>query len=144
MVRHKILGQEGRIISLDKCNSKALIMAGNVKLSANIQDLIFVSDTKRPEPSESVKSVPSQVPVDYTREINLIGYKVEDALPLIDKMIDRSMVEGELSLRIIHGYGTGILKAAIREHLNNFSCVKRVSGADPRSGGDAITIVELN
>jgi len=53
------------------------------------------------------------------------------------------MVEGELSLRIIHGYGTGQLRGAIREHLKGFSCVKKVSEADAQSGGDAITVVSL-
>jgi len=47
------------------------------------------------------------------------------------------------SLKIIHGYGTGKLREAIREHLKTHSCVKKIGGADPQSGGDAITMVEF-
>ncbi len=60
---------------------------------------------------------------------------------MIDKMIDKAVVEGEPSLKIIHGHGTGSLKRSIREHLKHFSCVKKICGADPQSGGDAITQV---
>ena len=54
------------------------------------------------------------------------------------------MIEGNLSLRIVHGHGTGKLKNAIRGHLKNISCVKSVGGADPKYGSEAITIVELH
>jgi DNA mismatch repair protein MutS2 len=54
------------------------------------------------------------------------------------------LVEGELTLRIIHGLGTGRLRKAIREHLKEVSFVKNICSADPKSGGDAITIVDLS
>jgi DNA mismatch repair protein MutS2 len=143
-VRHKGFDQVGTVLSLDVANAKATILTGNVKLSVRLQDLELIS-----EPEEPLEHVPAgHVTYPTTgvqpREINLIGYRVADALPLIDKMIDRARVEGEFSLRIIHGYGTGRLKQAIREHLKGFSCVKRISGADSQSGGEAITVVDLS
>jgi DNA mismatch repair protein MutS2 len=143
-VRHKEFDQVGTVLSFDMANAKATILTGNVRLSARLQDLELIS-----EPEELVEDVPTRhIPYPTSgaqpREINLIGYRVADALPLIDKMIDRARVEGELSLRIIHGYGTGRLKQAIREHLKGFSCVKRISGADSQSGGEAITVVDLS
>ncbi|MBN1849846.1 MAG: endonuclease MutS2 [Deltaproteobacteria bacterium] len=142
-VRHKRLGQSGRIVSLDWDNSKALILSGNIKLSVGMNDLETLSSGGRPAPAES-PGKPFLHPIGpFDREINLIGYRVEDALALIDRVLDKTMVEGELSLRIIHGHGTGRLKSAIRNHLKEFDCVKRIHAADPQAGGDAITIVEL-
>ena len=143
-VRHKGFDQVGTILSLDVPNAKATILTGNVRLSARLQDLELISEHE--EPLEDVPAGHTPYPTTgvQPREINLIGYRVADALPLIDKMIDRARVEGELSLRIIHGYGTGRLKQAIREHLKGFSCVKRISGADSQSGGEAITVVDLS
>jgi len=144
MVRHKSLNLEGRILSIDAINSKALIITGNVKLSVKTGDLMVVSGEaglKSDESSGGISHRTSEIPA---REINLIGYRVEDALPLIDRIIDRSMIEGGMSIRIVHGHGTGKLKAAIRDHLRGFSCVKRVMGEDPEYGGEAITIVELD
>jgi len=143
-VRHRVLGHEGRIISIDATSSKALIMTGNVKVSVNIQDLVAIDDEKEHGPEILPNNISCQVSSNLGREINLIGYRVEDALSLIDKMIDRTMIEGELSLRIVHGYGTGRLRSAIRDHLKRFSCVKKICGAELKSGGEAITIVELN
>jgi len=144
IVRHRGLNLEGRILSLDPAGSKAQIITGNLKFSADINDLMGVSDKTGQGLDESSGDISYRYSGNLTREINLIGYRVEDAIPLIDKIIDRSMVEGDLSLRIVHGHGTGRLKSAIRNHLKDLSCVKRIAGEDPRYGGEAITIVELN
>jgi DNA mismatch repair protein MutS2 len=143
-VRLKEFDQVGTVLSLDMANAKATILAGNVRLSARLQDLELISEPEKSVEDEPPRHIPYPISGAHPREINLIGYRVADALPLIDRMIDRAMVEGELSLRIIHGYGTGKLKQAIREHLKGFSCVKRISGADSQSGGEAITIVDLS
>ncbi|MFC1531971.1 endonuclease MutS2 [Thermodesulfobacteriota bacterium] len=144
LVRHKELNLEGRLLSLDTFSSKATIIAGNVKLSVNTNDLIAIPEEAKPESGESQMDISHRFSGDFIREINLIGYRVEDALPLIDKIIDRSMIEGGMSLRIVHGHGTGKLKTAIRDHLSKYSCIKRIGGADPKSGGEAITVVEMN
>jgi DNA mismatch repair protein MutS2 len=143
-VRHKALDQVGTLLSFDIATAKATILTGNVRLTARIQDLEPVFEGEEPEEDESAGHIPYPLAGAQSREINLIGYRVVDALPLIDKMIDRAIVEGEISLRIVHGFGTGKLKQAIREHLKGFSCVKRISGADSQSGGEAITVVDLS
>jgi len=143
-VRHRRLQKEGMVLSFDPLHSKALIMAGNVKLSVNLRDLeVVADDVNIAEQHELSWDHSSLISGSPAKEINLIGCRVAEALPMIDKIIDRAMVEGELSLKIIHGHGTGSLKKSIREHLKCFSCVKKICGADPQSGGDAITIVEL-
>ena len=76
-------------------------------------------------------------------ELNVIGYRIGDALPLIDKTIDRALVDGQLTLRIIHGFGSGRLREAIRGHLKMVPFVKRISSADERLGGGAVTVVKL-
>jgi len=144
IVCHKSLPMKGKIISIDTFSSKAVILSGNIKLSVNTDELMEIKDESVSIPDNNVSTVPSHFPGDSIREINLIGYRVDEALPLIDKLIDRSMIEGDLSLRIVHGYGTGTLKTAIRRHLKKFPCIKRIGGADPKSGGEAITIVELH
>ena len=109
-----------------------------------IKDLIALSEWDSSGSEELSDSLLHRFSEKPFREINLIGYRVEEALSLIDRIIDRSMIEGDMSIRIVHGHGTGKLKTAIRDHLRNISCVKRIGGEDPRYGGEAITIVELN
>lgn len=144
MVHHKGLNLEGKILSLDSLNSRAVIITGNVKLSVRLEDLKAISGKSGSKPGESSGIISHRISGSAPKEVNLIGYRVEEALSLIDRIIDRSMIEGDMSIRIVHGHGTGRLKAAIRDHLRSFSCVKRIVGEDLEHGGEAITIVELN
>ena len=143
MVYHSKLKQKGTVLSIDSPSGRAQLMLGKVKMSAAIQDLEIVKGVKEPGPDEVVRPVSWGFKGLPPRELNVIGYRVDNAIPLIDKTIDRALVEGELTLRIIHGFGTGRLRRAIREHLKGVSFVKSICSADQKSGGDAITVVEL-
>jgi DNA mismatch repair protein MutS2 len=46
-------------------------------------------------------------------------------------------------VRIIHGKGTGALRAAIREALAGHPLVRRFESAPPQEGGDGVTIALL-
>lgn len=144
LVRHKGLGQAGRIIAVDRGSSKAQLLTGNIKVSAGLEDLEPIDEMDLPAEDRTSGGPVSHIMGNPVREINLIGLRVEEALSVVDKVIDKTMVEGDLSFMIIHGYGTGRLKRAVREHLKAYPCVKRIRGADARSGGEAITIVELS
>ncbi len=144
MVYHSKLKQKGTVLSIDSSSGRAQLMLGKVKMSAEIQDLEIVKRVKEPGPDEVVRPVSWGFKGLPPRELNVIGYRVDDAIPLIDKIIDRALVEGELTLRIIHGFGTGRLRKAIREHLKGVSFVKSICSADLKSGGDAITVVDLS
>ncbi len=50
-------------------------------------------------------------------EINLIGMTVEEALHEADKFIDNGVMNGQTTLYLIHGKGTGALRKGIHEHL---------------------------
>jgi DNA mismatch repair protein MutS2 len=144
MVYHSKLKQKGTVLSIDPSSRRAQLMLGKVKMSAEIQDLEIVKGMREPGLDDVVRPVSWGFKDLPPRELNVIGYRVDDAIPLIDKTLDRALVEGHLTLRIIHGFGTGRLRKAIREHLKEVNFVKSICSADPKSGGDAITIVELS
>jgi DNA mismatch repair protein MutS2 len=48
------------------------------------------------------------------------------------------------SVRIVHGKGTGALRAAIREQLAHHPLAKSFASASPQEGGDGVTIVKLS
>jgi len=142
LVYHKELKQKGVIQSVDHSGGRVSVMMGNIKMSSRIQDIEVIKDVQEPGSKGSATSVSWRIDSAAPRELNVIGFRVDDAIPLIDKTIDRALVDGELTLRIIHGFGTGRLRDAIRGHLRGVPFVKRVLSADLRLGGDAITIVE--
>jgi DNA mismatch repair protein MutS2 len=76
-------------------------------------------------------------------ELNLIGQRVDDAIDESDKFLDRALLEGKQAVRIIHGFGTGTLRKAIREHLRKHPAVRSFRAGADNEGGDGATVVEL-
>ena len=144
LVYHRKLKQTVIVQSVDYSAGRALVMSGQVKISADIQDLEVVKGAQKPGPDEAAAPIFWAFNGATPKELNVIGYRVDDAIPLIDKTIDRALVDGKMSLRIIHGFGTGRLREAIRAHLKDAPFIKKICGADSRFGGDAITVVELS
>ena len=76
-------------------------------------------------------------------EINVIGQRIDDALPEIEKRLDEALLAGAGRLRIIHGHGSGRLRDAVREHFRDHPSVATLRAGDAREGGNGATIVEL-
>lgn len=142
----KKLNQQGQILSVDQLGKRAIIGLGNIKITAEIKDLEIIKNKKRPveknrSSAEKTGTKWYFAPADF--ELNLVGFRVEEAINLIDKTIDKALVEGKDSLKIVHGFGTGRLRKAIRSYLKKIPYIKAVSGADLKSGGEATTIVKF-
>jgi DNA mismatch repair protein MutS2 len=93
------------------------------------------SDTRLPAP-DSLEAV-----VDA--EINLIGQRVDEAIDESDRFLDRALLEGKQAVRLIHGFGTGTLRKALREHLRKHPAVKSWRPGGENEGGDGATIAVL-
>jgi DNA mismatch repair protein MutS2 len=74
----------------------------------------------------------------------LVGLRVDEALPLVEKAINDAMLAGRKSLRVVHGFGTGRLGAAVREFLGEHPGVSKHRPGKPDEGGNAATIAELD
>jgi len=83
-----------------------------------------------------------QIPA-AAQELKVIGLRVEEALPLVDRAIDEAFLAGLKELEVIHGAGTGRLRKAIREHLRAHAFVKAFLPGGPGRGGDGVTVVEI-
>jgi len=143
-VYHKKLNQEGEVHSVDHSTGRALVMLGKVRVDVDAQDLEAMKKEIKSGRGREEMSVSWRFDGLSPKEVNVIGYRVDDAIPLIDRTIDRALVDGKLTLRVVHGYGTGRLRRAIRAHLKMLPCVKGLNRADSKFGGDAITVVELS
>jgi DNA mismatch repair protein MutS2 len=77
------------------------------------------------------------------RRLHLIGLRVDEAIPLLDKAIDRAMLDGYTHIHVIHGHGTGKLRQAIQDFLREHSVVKGFHAENQAAGGTGVTVVEL-
>ncbi len=135
----------GLVVGIDRDCSKAQIMAGSVKLTVDSSELI--PESELPNQHKGSKKAAKQWSVSSqalaSREMNLVGYTVDEAIPLVDRMIDKALVHGYTRLAIVHGIGSGTLKRAIREHLGESAYVKHFISGGKDGENDGITIVEL-
>ena len=75
--------------------------------------------------------------------LDLRGMYVDDALPEIDAFLDRLSLAQATHAFLIHGHGTGALKAAVRRHIAKSPYAKRSVPAPREQGGDGVTLVFL-
>ena len=144
-VFHRKSEKRGWVVGIDEGSSRAQIMIGNVKLTVDSSALIPESDTPAKKKGDTIREKQWSVsgPTVAHKDLNLIGYTIADALPLVDKMIDQALVHGYTKIKIIHGMGSGTLKRAIREHLKENCYVKDYIPGGRDGGKDSITVVKL-
>ena len=74
-------------------------------------------------------------------EINLIGLTVDEAIPQLDKYLDDAYLAHLPQVRVVHGRGTGALKAGVHRHLKKLKYVKEFRLGEFGEGDTGVTIV---
>jgi DNA mismatch repair protein MutS2 len=121
------------------------VQAGQMTLKVPASQLEPLSNRELPSPTPL--SPPPYVRRHSTKEIsselNLIGVRVPDALSHLDKYLDDVVAAGLQRVRIIHGKGSGRLRAAVHELLTSHPQVKAYMPCTPQEGGWGATSVEM-
>lgn len=143
VVRINPLNKEGVIVNVQEGSGQVDVLIGNLKVKIRLDDLEQVSGEISGDSGTS-REMPFISPATgVTDKINVVGMRIFDALPLVDKAIDSAILSGITKLDIIHGIGTGRLRKAIRDHLRTHSLVENFDSADLSQGGAGVTVVEI-
>jgi DNA mismatch repair protein MutS2 len=133
------LNLPGKVLAADTRDGRLEVQARNVKLRVSPEEATPVG-------GEEVRAIKGGTASGYHRppawlpSLNLVGLRVDEALPLVDRLIDQAVLHGTEKLDIIHGVGTGRLKRALWDHLKHHTMVKEVHPAD----NPGVTVVELH
>ncbi|MEJ2699025.1 MAG: endonuclease MutS2 [Desulfuromonadales bacterium] len=73
----------------------------------------------------------------------LVGKRVDEALPLLDRFLDDALLHGLGEVEVVHGAGEGILRRTVRDFLARHREVTAFHAADLARGGDNVTVIEL-
>ena len=119
-------------------DNKVTVIVNGISLKTSLDNL-----NKTVAPKKEVKKRVDKSFNRCDKEIVLVGKRCEEALELLSKYLDDAYGSNLKSCRIVHGYGTGVLKKAIHEALKKNKIVKSFHLADAYDGGGAITIVEF-
>ena len=137
------LNKEGIIVSNLTKSNEVQIQIGSMKTSINIKYL---------EKLNKVSSNNTSVTSSYTKisksktassELNVIGLNVDEAIPIVDKFLDDSYLAKLKTVRIVHGKGTGKLRAGIQAFLKTHPHVKSFRVGTFGEGEMGVTVVEL-
>lgn len=133
----------GTVIDPDAGGDKVEVrLAGGLRLKLEASQL-EPWDAPVQAPKNHKRAVsPGPAREGFLPEVNIIGLRVEEALPRVDKALDDALLTGTAKLNIVHGVGTGTLKRAVREFLVGRPGVKNFEPAPGRSR-EAVTQVEL-
>ena len=140
------LGKEGVVVGLSHDPSRAEVSIGGIRVRAPLEELRFVSHGATP--GHKGEKAALHVALESAggavkEELNVIGLRVDEALPKVDKFLDDALVREYGRVHIVHGIGSGKLRKAIQGHLKDHRWVKAFREGALNEGGPAITVVEL-
>lgn len=152
-----IVGTDVKIISMDltghvhtKPDQKGnlSVQCGIMNINTNISDLELIDPPDNKSGKEfarkfSASSRGLSKSGSISSEINLIGLKVDEAIPKLDKYLDDAYLSHLSSVRVVHGKGTGALRSAISQHLKKISYVDSFRAGEFGEGDAGVTIVNF-
>ena len=138
------LGTKANVIAINKDGTYQL-QAGIMKLTAKA-DEIYLLEHENPYKEKHVRPKHSGREMKATAavsEIDLRGMDTIDAVCVLDRYMDEAMRSNLSQVRIIHGKGTGAVRAAVHQSLRKNKYVKTFRLGVYGEGEDGVTIAEL-
>lgn len=139
------LGISGTILTLDE--EEVEIQAGTLRVRARKNELetptIEAEMTERPAASPEKKQSGVVLRPSPGLELHLRGLRVEDALVELDSYLDKAYLAGLPFVRIVHGKGSGKLRQAVRQALQNHPHVLTCEDGVEGEGGEGVTVVKF-
>ena len=151
----KTFGQEGEVQNIRHNKGEAEVLCGSLRMRCKLSDLsLVIRETKAQTVSKKkwqAKKSDERVQVKKslnpkpapTLEINVIGLTVHEALPEVEAFIDSAVIANLEEVRIVHGVGTGKLRAGIHDYLRTHRNVAEYRLGKYGEGETGVTIVKI-
>ena len=138
------LGTKASVIAINKDGTLQL-QAGILKMTAKQEDVYLLEfenpyKQKAPRPAHSGREMKMSAPAS---EVDLRGMDSVEAICVLERYMDEAMRGNAHSVRIIHGKGTGTLRAAVHQSLKRHKFVKTFRLGVYGEGEDGVTIAEF-
>jgi DNA mismatch repair protein MutS2 len=141
--RHRGLGVEGKVITL-KGDRATLETPQGRRLECRLGELEPIVARELAPPASGKVRVRVRAEVqEVESEINLIGRASDDVDSDVYRFVEEALAAGRRFIRIVHGHGTGRLKAAVREALRGHPGILQIEDAPQAQGGAGATLITL-
>ncbi|WP_101876893.1 endonuclease MutS2 [Lachnoclostridium edouardi] len=143
-VRVLTMNLNGTVSSLPNNKGDLYVQMGILRSLVNIKDIELLDEPVITGPSLN-KTGSGKIKMSKSStispEVNLIGMTVDEALPVLDKYLDDAYLSHLNQVRVVHGRGTGALKAGVHKHLKKLKYVKEFRLGEFGEGDTGVTIV---
>lgn len=136
-VKLKSSSQVGQVTEVKK--KRIVVLINGIKMDVSLDNLV---EAQAPIVKRSF-TVKAEAIVSVPHEINIIGLRIEEALPLVDQYLDDCLRAKYPFCRIIHGHGTGALRNAVHAHLAKSSHIESYRLGAQGEGGQGATVVSF-
>lgn len=153
MVKVVSMGLKGTVSSMPDAKGDMFVQCGIIRSKVNIKDLVLINEDAMPnnpykkQTARTTRSNTSRIGASktstFSMEINLLGKTVDEAISELDKYLDDAYLSHAPSVRIVHGKGTGALRAAVQRYLKSVSYVKSFHLGEYGEGDAGVTIAEF-
>jgi len=135
----------GTVASLPNAKGDLYVQVGALRTQANLKDIAPAEVTEEPEKKERTQAgkIKMSKSMSISPECNLIGKRVDEALPVLEKYLDDAYLAHLPQVTIIHGRGTGALRDAVHQYLKRLRYVKSYRVGGFGEGDHGVTIVEF-
>lgn len=137
------LGQKGHVVDIVSAK-EVTVQLGIMKMKVAKADLQLVARQPAVKQVQRVAAGVKRTRDDNVRtELDLRGSNIEESIIEVDRFLDESFLSNIGQVYIIHGKGTGVLRAGIQDFLRRHKHVKSYRLGNYGEGGTGVTVVEL-
>ena len=126
-------------------DGEAVISFDSMRLRADISRLRKVGGKRKQQVrlGKVEKSGGEMSSLQAQSRVDLRGRRVDEAIDAVRRLIDEALAANMADLEILHGKGTGALRQAIHEYLEQREEVSSFEDAPWNQGGAGVTYVRL-
>lgn len=144
----KDLNQQVTILSMPDKNGVLFIQMGMIKTKVKKNKLAvynpqLAKKVNLPLGAMKKTSSFSVKKYDISNTLDLRGERVEEALDELEAYLDKASLANLSPVYIIHGHGTGALKAAVRDFISTSPYVAKYRVGEDTEGGDGVSVIDI-
>lgn len=135
------LDQKATVLSAPDSKGEVMVQAGVMKLNVKLKDIRLIEEKKAAAPTSGKVGLGAGEQVGF--ELDVRGMLVDEANIIVDRYLDDAYNAGLSEVNIIHGKGTGALRAGVQAFLKRHPLVKGYRMGSYGEGDAGVTVVTL-
>ncbi|MBQ6594177.1 MAG: endonuclease MutS2 [Clostridia bacterium] len=135
------LNTRATVLTAPDAKGDCMVQAGAIKMKSNIARMRLSAPAAQAKPK--TRTTVNVGVREVRTECDVRGCSLDEALMSVDLFLDSAALNHLHEVYIIHGKGTGTLRAGIQKHLKQLRSVKSFRLGKYGEGEDGVTVVEL-